>query len=285
MSPPTNDPDEPGGEGSEEEGDGGGLMPFTRLGGGGPGEGDWWKWVLDLDPFAPATVPTGPGLGQDHEAGPAEGSAGASGGGGASGAGGPPVGVQGDADLRRAAAAGHRGDGAAAEELARHPDPQVRVAALGSLERLGLLDTARLLQALGDPSPSVRRRACELSATRDEPELVPMLDDDPVVAEMAAWALGERADASVVGALAAIATDHSDPLCREAAVAALGAIGHSDGLAAILAATTDRPAVRRRAVIALAPFQGPEVEEALARALEDRDWQVRQAAEDLLAED
>ena len=53
------------------------------------------------------------------------------------------------------------------------------------------------------------------------------------------------------------------------------------GLPAILAATRDKPAVRRRAVIALAPFEGPEVDEALARALTDRDWQVRQAAEDL----
>jgi hypothetical protein len=34
-------------------------------------------------------------------------------------------------------------------------------------------------------------------------------------------------------------------------------------------------------VLALAPFEGPEVEAALATALEDRDWQVRQAAEDL----
>jgi len=40
--------------------------------------------------------------------------------------------------------------------------------------------------------------------------------------------------------------------------------------------------VRRRAVLALAPFDGPEVDEALRTALEDRDWQVRQAAEDLL---
>ena len=76
-------------------------------------------------------------------------------------------------------------------------------------------------------------------------------------------------------------TEHEDPLCREAAVAALGAIGDPGGLPAILAATTDRPAVRRRAVLALAPFDGPEVDAALARALEDRDWQVRQAAEDV----
>ncbi len=39
--------------------------------------------------------------------------------------------------------------------------------------------------------------------------------------------------------------------------------------------------MRRRAVIALAPFDGPEVDAALAAALGDRDWQVRQAAEDL----
>jgi len=36
-------------------------------------------------------------------------------------------------------------------------------------------------------------------------------------------------------------------------------------------------------VVALAAFDGPEVDEALDRAAEDRDWQVRQAAEDLRA--
>jgi hypothetical protein len=39
--------------------------------------------------------------------------------------------------------------------------------------------------------------------------------------------------------------------------------------------------VRRRAVLALAPFEGPDVDAALARARDDRDWQVRQAAEDV----
>ena len=72
-------------------------------------------------------------------------------------------------------------------------------------------------------------------------------------------------------------------VCREAAVAALGAVGNRGGLAAVLAAASgDRPAVRRRAVVALAAFDGPEVDAALRAALEDRDWQVRQAAEDLL---
>jgi HEAT repeat protein len=61
----------------------------------------------------------------------------------------------------------------------------------------------------------------------------------------------------------------------------LGAIGDEAGLPAILVATKDKPAVRRRAVLALAPFEGPDVEAALEAALLDRDWQVRQAAEDL----
>jgi hypothetical protein len=34
-------------------------------------------------------------------------------------------------------------------------------------------------------------------------------------------------------------------------------------------------------VLALAPFDGAEVDAAIERALVDRDWQVRQAAEDL----
>lgn len=54
------------------------------------------------------------------------------------------------------------------------------------------------------------------------------------------------------------------------------------GLPAILAACNDKPAVRRRAVLALAPFDGEEVDAALEKALEDRDWQVRQNAEILL---
>ena len=81
-----------------------------------------------------------------------------------------------------------------------------------------------------------------------------------------------------------VAGAHEDPLAREAAVAALGALGDPAGLPAVLSACRDKPAVRRRAVLALAPFDGADVEEALRAALEDRDWQVRQAAEDLLAQ-
>ena len=190
--------------------------------------------------------------------------------------------------LRAAVVAGHEGDLETARALAGHDDPPVRAAALGALARIGdeaLPDV--VVAMLQDPSAAVRRRAAEAAAAcRAVPveALVAGLgDDDELVAEAAAWALGERCDPEAVDPLMAAAGGHPDPLVREAAVAALGAIGDERGLPAVLAATVDKPAVRRRAVLALAPFEGPEVEAALARALGDRDWQVRQAAEDLLA--
>jgi HEAT repeat protein len=99
-----------------------------------------------------------------------------------------------------------------------------------------------------------------------------------MVAEQAAWALGERGDADAVDDLVRAAS-HAEPLVREAAVAALGALQDERGRAAILAATGDKPAIRRRAVLALAAFDGDDVDAALARAAEDADWQVRDAAE------
>jgi HEAT repeat protein len=192
---------------------------------------------------------------------------------------------------RQAALAGHTGDRGTAWRMLTDGAPTVRATALGALARLGTVSTTEIEAALSDPVPAVRRRACEIAAgaLRADPHLttavLARLDDpDPQVAEAAAWALGERAaiETVVIEALAAMATDHDDPLCREAAVAALGAIGDDRGLSAILAACGDRPAVRRRAVLALAPFEGPEVDAALQKAQHDRDWQVRQAAEDLL---
>lgn len=186
---------------------------------------------------------------------------------------------------QHAALCGHLGDEAGARSLLHDPDGAVRATALAALGRMDSLTTDDLSRALLDPDHVVRRRACALTVPFLQVDLVKHLDDgDPVVTEQAAWALGERgenAGRTAVIQLSRIATKHDDALCREAAVAALGAIGDSAGLSAILQATTDKPAIRRRAVIALAPFDGPEVDEALRRALSDRDWQVRQAAEDI----
>jgi HEAT repeat protein len=193
--------------------------------------------------------------------------------------------VTGAAGRRRlAAVAGHTGDEPAARGLLRDPDPAVRATALRALARLGAARPGDVAAALADPDPAVRRDACELAAGFADVDLVPLAGDpDDGVVEAACWALGEREDPAAIGALGEIATRHRDPLCREAAVAALGAIGDPRGLPAVLAAMDDKATVRRRAVLALAAFDGPEVEQALARARDDRDRQVRQAAEDLLA--
>lgn len=195
-----------------------------------------------------------------------------------------------DRNRRRAAGlAGHTGNRVTARALLTDPDPATRATALGALGRLGALTTTDVATAVDDPSPIVRRRAAEEVAAHDPGPSCSLLgllaDEDATVVEVAAWACGERvpAEPGAVDALCALVTGHADALCREAAVAALGAIGDEAALRTILAATTDKATVRRRAVIALAPFDGPEVDAALERARGDRDWQVRQAAEDLLA--
>jgi HEAT repeat protein len=191
-------------------------------------------------------------------------------------------------DSRRAVAlAGHRGDERTARAGLDEPTPTVRATALGALARLGRLTFEDLARAAVDSEGSVRARAAELSVAhggRSVPLLISTLaDGEPRVVESGCFALGEIGPEATpaVPALEAVVRDHPDPLCREAAVAALGAIGAAEGLPAILDATADKPAVRRRAVLALAPFGGPDVDAALERALTDRDWQVRQAAEDL----
>lgn len=189
-------------------------------------------------------------------------------------------------ERRRAAAlAGHTGDTATARAAATDRSAAVRIAGLRSLGRLAELTDRDLDEAFLDSQPPVRIAALELAAPRPSVAIEHLLDDDDaMVVETAAWALGERPDAtaSTVQRLVAIAGRHGDALAREAAVAALGAIGDERGLAAVLAATHDKPAVRRRAVIALVSFEGPDVDAAWDRARTDRDRQVRDAVEELL---
>jgi HEAT repeat protein len=84
-----------------------------------------------------------------------------------------------------------------------------------------------------------------------------------------------------VGQLCEIATSHDDARCRESAIAALGAIGDDRARPAILVALDDKPPVRRRAIVALSNFEGPDIDAALERAAQDRDWQVRAAVNQL----
>lgn len=184
--------------------------------------------------------------------------------------------------------AGHRGDSATARRGMASPEPRVREVALGALARAGALDDATLEHALADPDPAVRRRACDLAASQPPRASIAealrrALDDaDPLVVEAACWALGELATADAIVDLSRTVRQHGDTRAREAAVAALGGIGDPRGLAAVLEALGDRPTVRRRAVVALAAFEGDEVADALRRSAGDRDWQVREVAEILL---
>lgn len=173
------------------------------------------------------------------------------------------------------------------------PDPAVQVAAVGALSRLGALTTADVSAAVERGPDVVRRRAVEAAPRvrgRGSRSALPALlthaleDPDPLVVVGAAWFLGERRHVPAASALARTATEHPDARCREAAVAALGAIGDPTGLPAVLVALDDRPTVRRRATVALAGFDDPRVEPALRLAAADRDWQVRQAAAELLDE-
>ena len=164
----------------------------------------------------------------------------------------------------------------------------VRVAVLSARQRLGALNVNHVLNALHDLYPRVRKRGLELASVvtgRGSKTLLIaavctcLNDPDPLVVDAACWALGERRARAGVAPLIICSKDHEDPRCREAAVAALGAIGDPIGLPAILARLQDKPAVRRRVVVALASFEGSEVDAALDRCRVDHDWQVRQAVE------
>jgi HEAT repeat protein len=186
---------------------------------------------------------------------------------------------------REVAVAGHTGDEATARGALVDPDPVTRELGLGAIARLAVVTDGDVIAALADPAPAVRRRAAMIAGQRPGMSLLGALDDtNATVVEAAAWACGEQESVAddVLGALIRLGTSADDALVREAAAAALGAIGDLRGLPTILHACTDKPAVRRRAMLALAPFDGDEVDAALQAGLADRDWQVRQAAEDVL---
>ena len=192
----------------------------------------------------------------------------------------------------RAAAAATMSDWPALAALARNDDaPRVRAVAIARLVTDAPRDVSRPVwtDAAADIDPRVRLRAAQVAprlgrSAASSTLLALLADADPWVVEAAAYAIGEhpRPSSRAVAALVTATTSHPDPLVREAAVAALGAIGDPSTLPVVLHACDDKPAIRRRAVLALAAFEGEQVEERLRRALEDHDWQVRQAAEDLL---
>jgi HEAT repeat protein len=189
--------------------------------------------------------------------------------------------------------AGHAGGIDRARRGLADRSPDVQAAAVVALARAGALTVADVTTAMGTGSTRLRRAAVESALEVRGPgsrSALPALmvealgDPDPLVVVGAAWYLAERRWSPAVAPLAAVARDHDDVRCREAAVAALGALGDPEGLPAVLDALQDKATIRRRATVALAGFDDPRVDAALRRAATDRDWQVRQAADELLHE-
>lgn len=178
---------------------------------------------------------------------------------------------------------GYRGDERTARELLHDDSPKVRSGALGALVHMTRATPQDFAEALTDEAAQVRRSACELASKEVAEILLPLLDDpDPRVVEACAFALGECEVVAAVPALMRVVIEDSDPLCRETAVAALGNIGDDRARRTVIDALGDAVQIRRRALIALANFDGEDVRAAIQGRLTDRDWQVRQAAEDLL---
>ena len=182
--------------------------------------------------------------------------------------------------------ASHKGNAELLCTAFAHDNHHIRSLALHGLLKNNVLTDEQVRSAEVDPSRLVRHHLAQLGAVEPRINLSILLHDvDFAVAETAAWSLGERVDVTPdeFALLLEGGAHHDHAIVRESCIAALGAIGNPRAVPVILEGCNDKPAVRRRAILALAPFDGPEVTAALEKALLDRDWQVRQAAEDLLA--
>ena len=166
------------------------------------------------------------------------------------------------------------------------PDARVRGAAIGALVRRGTVARASdaWRAAATDADPAVRRRVAELGpplAARGGVDreavgaalVARLADDDVTVVEAAAWALGELGSAR--RAARSLTRCPRSPRSRRSTATrwrvrrrSRRSVRSATSAAAppILAACSDKPAVRRRAVLALAPFVGPDVDAALERA-------------------
>lgn len=174
---------------------------------------------------------------------------------------------------------------AAPESFLRHDDPELRRLAVAAVTPSpeATATIARLLSA--DPVPAVRRECAEvlgMTGTGDASLLLKALrDPEAMVREAAATGLGELGASETVTTLEAVADDpDEDKLVREAAVASLGAIGDTAALPVLLRlVAAGPPQLRRRCVVALSVFEGPQVERAIRDAANDRNPMVREAAE------
>jgi hypothetical protein len=175
-------------------------------------------------------------------------------------------------------------------------DGQARALAWSARKRNGLLEARDVTEMLRDDSVVVARRGIEFAVDFAEIDLVVFLEGtDLDLAEVSAFTLGERASRGgntnvELAALREMAEHHDDALCREAAIAALGAaaehLDESDSnriatRTVLLAALEDKATIRRRAIVGLCLFDDPESVARVSAARSDRDTQVRRIAKAL----
>lgn len=167
----------------------------------------------------------------------------------------------------------------------RDADPMLRrmaVSALTAEESRHHMDD--LSELASDPNDAVRTATAEQLGWCGSAASVTLrsLQDDPCapVREAVATAYGENGDLTAIPWLIEIGRSDENRQVSEAAVAALGAIGHPDSIEPLLEFIRSGPAqVRRRAIAAITVFDDPRIEPAIRTAALDRNPGVKEAAE------
>lgn len=179
----------------------------------------------------------------------------------------------------------------ALRSLSRSETPDRREQAIHRVGAQGLsLALSEIIEALHDPSPSVRRQAAQALAKLRDPAAVPalihMLNDHPDLADEETFeALGELGQAEAVEPLVRY-LQSPVALTRRAAARALGKIGNPAAIEPLLAAAADfgDADLRRASLQALRLLGAKEAEPIFAAALLDPLPSIRIAAAEAVAD-
>jgi len=190
-------------------------------------------------------------------------------------------------------ALGEIGDDRAVEPLIKAlKDEDVRMVVLWALGNIGderaVKPLIEVLKGDGTPNYSVIWRATDALVTIGEPAVEPLIlalkDEDVVVRDVAASALGKIGDGRAVEPLINALND-VDREVRTGAVYALGRIGDDGAVEPLVHSLRDAsPIVRRDAAWALGEIGDGRAVEPIIQALNDEDKYVRWGAAEALGE-
>jgi len=182
------------------------------------------------------------------------------------------------------------GDGERLSLLAKDEDAEVRRAAVASLARVPLPQTAgHLALALMDEEPEVRLAATQALAELGgpqvlEPLLLALNDPDPWVQTASLKGLSALGDRSALPGVTALLARASGPVLI-AGLATLAAVGGGEALAPVRAALSDGDEEVVEAAIGILAGFGPDwIEEHRAALIAHRHWGVRRSFVRAMAE-